>query len=551
MFDATALCAVAAELHAALIGGRVQEIVQCDERTFVFEIYAHHTRQYFYVSVHPHDARAHLISQKVRGSGQPPSPLLLLLRKHAEHAFVRAITQLPHERILQIQFDHAAEGLSTLIVETIGKYSNLILTDANGIVLDALKRVGAQINRARVTLPRHPYAPPPPQAKLSPTALSVAEVTRRLANESGACLWQTLVKQIAGVSPLLAREIAFRAQGNANAVGDPAHAAHLIALLEELTRAPWQPTLAFAENEPVAFAPYPLTQFADARPVDSISRTIELFYGSPQSYAAVKETWRVPLGEARERLARKRDSLAQALPAAGASEQLRLSGELILAYASQIQAGQTVLQAETETGWLDIALDPRQSAVANAQDYFRAYRRAQETRARVPALLAAANAEVEFAEQMLNDLDLAENRAEIDTALATARAAGLLPATQQKMRVPPSAPRQFTSCDGLTIWVGKNAKQNEELTFRRAKPNDLWLHTKHVAGAHVILVHAGREIPEASIAEAAALAVQYSQAREDTHVEVIVTPRRNVHRVRGGRTGMVTVRPGASVRVVH
>jgi predicted ribosome quality control (RQC) complex YloA/Tae2 family protein len=171
------------------------------------------------------------------------------------------------------------------------------------------------------------------------------------------------------------------------------------------------------------------------------------------------------------------------------------------------------------------------------------YHRAKDAAARVPALLASATMEVEYADQMLNDLDMAESRAEIDAVILAAREAGLL--TIARPRTKPAAvsePRVYQSREGFTILVGKNARQNEEITFRRAKPDDLWLHARNAAGAHVVILQAGHEIPESTIDEAAALAAQSSQARDDSRVDVIVTPRKNVHRVRGGRTGMVTVR---------
>jgi len=187
--------------------------------------------------------------------------------------------------------------------------------------------------------------------------------------------------------------------------------------------------------------------------------------------------------------------------------------------------------------------------LCDCAQYSKEYRRAKDAAARVPALLAAANAEVEYAEQMLNDLELAENRAEIDAVVQAAREAGLITTTRLRRHVPPSEPRVFQSRDGFTILVGKNARQNEEITFRRAKPDDLWLHARGVAGAHVVIVGAGRAVPESTVVEAAALAAQYSQARGDTRVDVIVAPRRNVHRVRGGRAGMVTVREARTLTV--
>ena len=562
MFDAVTLSAVADELKEKILRGRVQEVVQLDALSFGFEIYAQSTRHYLYLTAHPDDARVHLVTQKLRASGTTADALLLLLRKYARDAFVRAITQLPHERVLTIQFDHATEGITTLVVETIGKYSNIILLDADDVVMDALKRVGADINRARVTLPRHPYVPPPPQAKLDPDTLDAADPStdsgqafaRALDKNAGAPLHQTLVKTIAGVSPLLAREIAHRISQSAPAFP---HTQELVGTWRSLSRPPWSPCVAYEDGEPAAFAPYVLTQFPERRAFDSISAAIEAFYGEAESYAVVKEPLRAQIAAGRDRLARKRDALAESLPRAEDVERRRVSGETILAYAHEIVRGQGTLTAETEIGRIEIPLNPELSAVENAQKFFKEYHRQKDALARVPALLAAANAEVEYAEQMLNDLDLAENRGEIDAAVAAARDAGLIAASKRRAkarpersrRVPPSEPRLFTSRDGFTILVGKNARQNEAVTFRRAKPDDLWLHARNVPGAHVVIVRAGREIPESTIEEAAALAAYYSTARSDTRADVIVAPRRNVQRARGGHAGMVTVR-GGKTRVV-
>ncbi|MBI4789077.1 MAG: NFACT family protein [Chloroflexi bacterium] len=548
MFDAVTLAAVADELNERILHGRVQEIVQLDALSFGFEIYAAHTRQYLNASVHPDDARVHLVSAKLRGAGQEPAALLSLLRKYAEGAFVDAIAPLPHERVLNIQLDHATEGVSILVIETIGRYSNLILVDKNGVVIDALKRVSAKVNRARVTLPKHPYAPPPPQAKLDPGVLEPSKLADALAENRSVPLWQVLVKTIAGVSPWLAREVEHRVPTSSP------KAEELVGTLRELMSPPWYPTIALEDGEPAEYAPYALTQFESTRAVNSISAAIEEFYGAPESYAAAKEPLRAEIVEARDRLARKRDALAQSLPDEGEIERLRTSGELILAYAFQITPGQQSVAAETETGIIEIPLIPNLSVVENAQRYFKDYHRAKDAAERVPALLAAANADVDFAEQMLNDLELAENRAEIDAVIQAAREAGLIDKTRRRRASKnPSGlgePRTVQSQDGFTILVGKNARQNEELTFHRAKPDDLWLHARNVAGAHVVILRAGREIPESTIAEAAKLAADYSQARAERKVDVIVTPRKNVHRLRGGRAGQVTVRNSSIVRIV-
>ncbi|MBI3536555.1 MAG: DUF814 domain-containing protein, partial [Chloroflexi bacterium] len=202
-------------------------------------------------------------------------------------------------------------------------------------------------------------------------------------------------------------------------------------------------------------------------------------------------------------------------------------------------------------GKMIIRLDPKFSAVENAQKYFAEYKRLKVAAARVPALLARANADLEYAEQMLNDLELAENRAEIDAVMHAARAAGLVNQTRRVPKIPArvSAPREIKSRDGFTILIGKNARQNEDITFNHARPNDLWLHARGVAGAHVVIRGAGKEIPLSTIKEAAQLAAQNSQARNESRVDVIVTEKKNVRRVRGGKPGMVTVREERVVRV--
>lgn len=551
MFDAVALAAVAEELKVKILHGRVQEVVQLDAFTFGFEIYAQQARHYLYLNLHPTDARVHLVSQRLRGSGETPSAFLLLLRKYAQDALVDSVAPLPHERVLQIRVDHSEESLTTLVVETIGRYSNLVLVDVDGTVIDALKRITPTMSRARVTLPRRPYVPPPPQSKLDPSSLAAAELAHDLDKNRGALLRQVLVQTVAGVSPLLAREVAFRVHGDVDASAEPGDAAQVHDSLTSLLRGPWAPSVGFQDGEPAAFAPYPLTQYGESRTFPSISAAIEALYGAPESYAAVKDSLRVRLEEARDKLARKHAALASSVPREGEIERLRTSGELVLAYAWQIKPGQQAVEAETEEGKIEIRLDPKRTPVENAQAYFKEYQRVRDTARRVPKLLEAARGQVEYAEQMLNDLELAENRSDIDAVIQAAHEAGLLVETRPRGRVLPSQPHTLQSRDGLTILVGKNARQNEDVTFRRAKPDDVWLHAQGVAGAHVVIVRAGGEVPESTIQQAAALAAQYSRARGASRVDVIVAPRKDVRRMRGGKTGMVTVRRGRIVQVVQ
>ena len=571
MFDSVTLAAVADELNEKIVRGRVQEIVQLDALSFGMEIYSQHRRHYLFLTAHPEDARVHLVSGKLRGSGEAPAPLVLLLRKYVENAFLDSVVQPPHERVLRMTFDHAAEGVTNLVIETIGRYSNLILVDAGDQIVDALKRIGPQLNRARVILPKHPYVPPPPQSKIDPSLLTAASLARVLEENRGQPLWQVLVKSVAGVSPLLAHEIAFRIENEAlggrreqdgTIQAQTAVAVPVLRTLLQLSHAPWRPTVAFEEADepgetesraPADYAPFLITQCPVVQEFDSISAAIEAFYGAVESYAAAKEPLRGALEQARDRLARKRDALAQSLPEAEQVEGLKTKGELVLAYASQVRAGQKSLAAETETGSVEIELNPKLSAIENAQAYFKEYHRAKDALSRVPPLLAAAQAEVDYADQMLSDLELAENRAEMDAVITAAREARLLPGMSSRgkrgAKGAPGGPRTVPSSEGFTILVGRNAQQNEEITFQRAEPEDPWLHARNVPGAHVVVLSGGRDVPEPIIQQAAELAAFYSQARSESYADVMVTPRKNVRHLRGGRPGMVTVRSERVLRV--
>ncbi len=553
MFDALTARAVAAELQEKIARGRVQAVVSLDELTLGFEIYAQHARHYLLASADPTTSRIQLVVEKLRSSGAPPTTFTLLLKKYADGAFVNRIEAVPYERILRLEFDHAEYGVATFVAEVMGRLSNLILLDATGTVLDAVKRVTPAMSRARAVLPKEKYVPPPPQAKIAPLMLSTPEFARILEQARGEPLWQTLVRTVAGTSPVLARELAFRVSGDAEAEANPAWAESLRAALFEIWRTPAEPTIAYEGEQPVAVAAFALTHWPKKEHLDSMSAALEKYFGAVESYAAVKEPMRRRLAEGRERLARKVGALRREIISEAELERYKTSGELILAYQYQVKPGQKVLRAERLEGEpLQIKLDPNLTPIENAQKYFAEYRHAKDAAATVPARLQEAEADLEFADEVLEDLEMAETRGEIDAVLSEAREAGLMAeARGPKPSATPSQPRVFTSPDGFQILVGRNARQNDEVTFVRAGAEDIWLHARGVAGAHVVILGQGREVPESTIEFAAGLAAYYSKGREDTRVDVVVVSRKNVRHVAGraARPGLVTVRGERTVRV--
>ncbi len=553
-FDALTTAAITAELRAELLDGRVQQVLLPDRLSLALEIYAHRQRRYLLASAHPQAARVHLVADKPRRGVDSAPPLLLLLRKYVRGARLVDVIQPPAERILHLAFDGPLEPV-TLVIEVIGRYSNLVLVGADGAVLDAIKRVGPDMNRYRVVLPAHAYAPPPPQDKLLPGEVTEYRLRHLLAEwPPETPLRRVLVGGITGISPLAAREIVFRALGDADA---PVEAVHRITPLLEsyraLTQEPPRPCIVRDEDdEIIAFAPYPLTHMSTWEPVERMSAALAAYFGGESGgYQAAKAPLFQAIEAGRERLARRGARLAEEQAAAGDPESLRHMGEAILAYAHQIEPGQSELVVEwvTDEPPLRVKLDPTLSPSENAQSYFRRYRKAQRAAAEIPAQAMQVEAEQEYLDQLAQDLAMAESRPEIDAVAGALVQAGYLKKKKRKPSSPAARPLRFRSPDGFTLWVGKNARQNEELTFRRASPDDVWLHARGMPGAHVIVRAEGRPVPERTIEWAAGLAAYYSRGRGDTQVDVDVLLRRNVRRLKGGRPGQVIYRGERTLRV--
>jgi predicted ribosome quality control (RQC) complex YloA/Tae2 family protein len=552
-FDALTVAAIAAELRAELLEGRVQQVLLPDRLSMTVEVYAHHRRHYLFASAHPQTARLHLMPDKPRRGSDAVSPLLLLMRKYVRGARLADVRQPPAERILHLLFE-GSEGPTTLVIETIGRYSNLILVGEDGTVLDAVKRIGPGTNRYRVILPSHAYVPPPAQDKLLPDQVTEYRLRQWLAQSPpDQTVRQALVTGIAGISPLAAREIAFRALGDVDApVSSVQRITPLLEAHHSLTTEPPQPCIVRDDDEVIAFAAYPLTHMGSWEPVASMSAALLAYFGQESAgYQKAKAPLLEAIASAGERLARRRQNLVEESTAAGDPDSLKRMGEAILAYAYQIQPGQAELVAEWVPGGppLHVELDPDLSPSDNAQVYFRRYRKAQRTAQEIPAQLRQVEAEQDYLDQLRQDLDMAESRPEIDAVAQTLTQAGYLRPKRKPLSSPAARPLRFTSPDGFTVWVGKNALHNERLTFHRAAPADLWLHARGMPGAHVIIQTGGQPVPEHTLDWSAGLAAYYSRGRHDTQVEVDVVPRRQVHRLKGGRPGQVTYRDERTLSV--
>ena len=587
-FDALTLAAIAAELNTTIRGGRVQQILLPDAHSVGMEIYANRQRHYLLLSAHPQASRVHMSGQKLRRGMEKETPLLLLLKKYVRGAILDAI-ELPiaYERVLALAFDHPEHGPTTLIAEPMGRLSNLLLLDAGDHILGVLKRVIPGENAQRVLLPKRPYTPPPSQHKLPPLDDGHPDYYTGLSEllTSGGRLWRALMDGVEGISPTLAREIAWRVTGDANGdaqiprptppqigegtvstpppewgrLGGGEQVVALTAVLQELWGLPasgeWTPGLALDDEAGVVgFAPYELHFADDFLPAESVSAAVAGFYGeaerdpagSTDAYAGMRNGVAALIRQAEARVARQLSAIAAEEPEAGDPAHLRTQAEWLLALHTQIQPGQRELIVPLgDEERLVIRLSERETPVEQAERMFDRAAKLERAAVIIPERRAQLEADRDYLAQLQSDLALAQNQPEIAAVREGLREAGYLrqrPGRTLKVAPDRSKPLRFLSDEGFAILVGRNARQNEIVTFDEAGPDDLWLHVRDVPGSHVIIRCGGQPVGETTTQAAAQLAAYHSNLRDERGVAVAMTRRRFVTRAPGGRPGLVHMR---------
>lgn len=620
--DALTLAALAGELRTDLLGARIDDAIQPTPYAIALQCWGGGRNRWLLASAHPQLARVHLTDDKPRKLVTEPPAFVMLLRKHLEGTRVAAINQPRWERLLEIGFGRGptvAEGVASvwLVIEIMGQISNLILRADDGEILGALHLITHEMNRYRTIAPHVVYRYPPAQTRSvrdesvprlsgeSVTATDLREAAvaalakaaldseaaepetprakKRRAKQSTPTVAGLLVSQIEGFSRELGREVTYRALATSDAplttdLPWDTLASEVRALASLPATSTWQPTLVYgdaASQIPTAFAVYQPHQYGDAtlRACASVNEMLATFYHDAEWRLAVdsaKRELRHLLQTIRDRSARKDEALHGELAAIAEAQALREEADLLLAFQAEIARGQTSITLDNPFGegtTRAITLDPRFTAVENANRRYARYHKLQRATSLIPPQIAANQLELARVDQLLTDLELAETPAEIALVRAEVVEAGHLRGAKEKHPQKPAkitkqpkwakggkgakpaqqtrkpaggTPLRRESPDGLTILVGKNSHQNEEVTFHQASANDIWLHARGVPGAHVIIRSGGRSVNEATLREAAALAAYYSQSRTAGSVPVDYTEQRYVRHIKGGGPGMVT-----------
>ena len=556
--DAVCLSGVVRELRETALDLRIEKVQQPARDQVILTLRGN---QKLLLCAGASQARIHMTRLSRENPAAPPM-FCMLLRKHLQGGRLTGIDQPGLERAVVLTVDIVDElgelGRRRLVLECMGRHSNLILLDGQGRIIDCLRRVDLEMSEQRQVLPGLFYRLPPAQEKADPLSTGEADFRRLL---SGANPEQEaasfLLDAFFGLSPLACREIACRAgvETLLTPEGREALCAAFFDWQQLVRDEAFRPCLLLRDGRPADFSYLPLLQYgssAQAQEWDAFSPMLDAFYETREQAERLRQRGQDlqrAASNARDRARRKLALQEKEYAQTQDRDRLRICGELITANLHRMERGQSVLRAQNyydpdclET---DIPLDPLLTPQQNAARYFKQYHKAKTAEGYLSGQMAIARRERDWLESVLDELSRAETEQDFADIRRELREAGLLKGAAPGKKEPrraPSKPRAFRSSGGLRILVGRSNTQNDQLT-RDAFKSDYWFHTQRIHGSHVILCCEGAEPDRQSMTEAAMLAAWFSQGREGGQVAVDYTQVKNVKKPAGARPGMVVYDP--------
>lgn len=492
-----------------------------------------------------------------------PSPVTapafcMLLRKHIGGGRITRIWQPGLERILHFEIEHYNEMgdlcHKDLILELMGKHSNLIFCEEDGTILDSIKHVSAQTSSVREVLPGRPYFIAQTQVKCDPLATSEEEF-RQAVFSKPMKLSKALYSSYTGISPVMAEELCFRAslESDRSASTIPEleqiHLYHLFDLMmEDVRQRHFTPLMVSdAHGNPVEFSSLSLSMYQDLTVEyrDSISEILEQYYAKKSTVTRIRQKssdLRHIAVTALDRCRKKYELQSRQMADTEKREQFKVYGELLHAYGYGIEPGAKQYEALNyyTNEMLTIPLDATLSAQENAQRYFTKYNKLKRTYEALTEQLKETRSEIEQLESICTFMDLALSEEDLVQVREELTDAGYIRRkyTGKKVKIT-SRPYHYVSSDGYDMYVGKNNYQNDELTFKIASGSDWWFHAKGAPGSHVIVKARGEELPDRTFEEAARLAAHYSKNRESEKVEIDYVEKKHVKKPNGAKPGFV------------
>lgn len=561
--DALCLSGVVAELKPILTGAKIDKVHQPGRDEMILALRLGRGNGRLLLSASPNHPRLQMTELSRENPDAPPM-FCMLLRKHLMGGRILSVEQPHLERIVELRLEVLDElgdrKERRLILEAMGRRANLVLVDDQGRIVDCLRRVDGDMSAQRQLLPGLFYRLPPAMEKADPTALDGGEWLRRVEQapgESRVDHW--LLDSFGGWSPLVCREIAFRAGGRVDVtfdelgpqgrvrVGEAAEA-----LLKTVRENSFTPTVISVEKRPKDFTFFPAEQYEEAgecTAYPTFSALMDRFYEQRENQERIRQKGQDlirSVTNARDRTARKIANQQRELEATQNRERLRQFGDIITSNLHAMARGMATLRAmdfyDPEGGEVEIKLDPLLTPQQNAAKYYKEYNKAKTAEEMLTIQLEKGRWELDYLNSVLENITLAEGERDLQEIRQELADTGYLrrqiKGKDKGRRLSPK-PMEFRSTAGLRISVGKNNMQNDLLTCKQAFKSDIWFHTQKIHGSHVILWTGGAQPDLQSLNEAACLAAWFSQGRESGKVPVDYTPVKYVKKPAGARPGMV------------
>ena len=556
-FDGITIANIVTELNQTITGGKINKIAQPENDEFIITIKNQRKQYRLFLSASASLPLIYLTETN------KPSPLTapnfcMLLRKHIGSGKIIAIEQPGMERIIRFTIEHLNElgDLCTkyLIVEIMGKHSNIIFCNEEDQIIDSIKHVSAHMSSVREVLPGRPYFIPETQSKLNPFVLT-EEIFQEKIFPRPVNVAKAIYTSITGISPLMAEEVCYRAgiDGGIPTDGledvERVHLAHtFLRMVDDIRDGHFEPNIIYKGKEPVEFACFLLSQYQDYRAVSypSIFPVLETYYAEKNIVTKMRQKTvdlRKIVQNALERNVKKYQLQQKQLKDTEKKEKYRVWGELLNTYGYEVEPGAKSMEALNyyTNEMIQIPLDETMTPQENAKKYFDKYSKLKRTKEALDTLLQETGDEIKHLESIAASLDIASSEEDLVQIKEEMMEYGYVKRKNtggKKVKVT-SRPYHYISSDGYDIYVGKNNFQNDELSFKFASGNDWWFHAKGQPGSHVIVKSKNEELPDRTFEEAGKLAAYYSKGRQAPKVEIDYTQKKNLRKPTGGKPGFV------------
>lgn len=558
-FDGFTIAALVSEFQSSLTGGHVQKVAQPEPDELLLTIKKNRMNYKLQISASASLPLIHL-TQNPKPSPFTAPNFCMLLRKHLNGAKILGFEQIGMERVIRICFENLNElgdvVQKALMVEIMGKHSNIIFVDEKNKIVDSIKHINGLLSSVREVLPGREYFIPNTKNKKDPYDVSVEDWNQGIFQKP-TTIAKALYGSLTGFSATLSQELAYRSRLDGDAPTSSLNGNDRSALMEQFRglmhlteNREFSPCILFRGPQPVEFAAFPLTMYADCecRSYSSMSEVVETFYAEKDILGRIRQKsadLRKAVTTILERSYKKRELQRKQISDTEKKEKYKIYGELLNTYGYQLQPGETTLTCVNyyDNNEITIPVDATMSATENANKYFARYNKLKRTEEAVTKQMQENEEMVEHLESILTELDIARKEEDLHMIRQELIDSGYMKrkgtSSKKNHRIPKSKPLHFVSSDGYDIYVGKNNYQNDELTFKMATGNDWWFHAKNMPGSHVIVRTSGEEPPVRTFEEAASLAAYFSKGKNADKVEIDYTQKKNVKKPGGSKPGFV------------